>query len=139
MLGCRWISLDDVPHALLADSSAAPGRSHSEISSKSASRESGPASPTPGADPKSPPAPVELSGPCLLGMAFPLLERMEDSAPVRAARHRHPLASGGFSLFLEMEEPPHSGGPEVHCAGHHFPHSGHESGQSVVGGTPHSQ
>src|ERR1039458_9426301 len=111
MLGCRWISLDDVPHALLAYSFAVADRSHFEISSESASRESGPASPTPGADPKSQPAPVELSGPCLLGMAFPLLERMEDSDPVRAARYRHPLASGGFSPFLEMEEAPYKSWP----------------------------
>ena len=45
MLGCRWISLDDVVHALLADSSAAPGRSHGEIPWKSAPGKFGPASP----------------------------------------------------------------------------------------------
>jgi hypothetical protein len=93
MLGCWWISLDDVAHALLADSFAALGRSYFEISSKSPSREFSPASPTPGADPKSQPAPVKLSGSCLLGLAFPLLERMENSASARAARYRHSLAS----------------------------------------------
>src|ERR1039458_532311 len=131
--------MDDRAHALLAYSSAAPDCGPSEITSKSTSREFSPASPTPGADPKSQPAPVELSGPCLLGMAFPFLERMEDSAPVRAARYRHPLASGGFSPLLEMEEPPYKSWPKDHCAGHHFSHSGHESGQSVVGRTPHPQ
>ena len=72
-------------------------------------------------------------------MAFPFLERMEVPAPVRAARYRHPLASGGFSPLLEMEEPPYKSWPKDHGAGHHFSHSGHESGQSVVGRTPHPQ
>jgi hypothetical protein len=61
-------------------------------------------SPASGADSKSQPAPVELSGSCLLGMALPRLELMEDSASARAARYRHPLASGGFSSLLAIEE-----------------------------------
>jgi hypothetical protein len=84
MLGCWRISLDDVAHAFLADSSAAPGRSHGEIPSKSAPREFGPASPTPGADPKCQPTAFEASGPCFLGMALPHLKKMADWPSTRA-------------------------------------------------------
>jgi hypothetical protein len=98
--------LDDVVHALLADSSTAPGHSHGEIPSKSAPGEFGPASPVAGADAERETTPFEASGSCLLGLALPHLERMAPWASARAARYRHPLASEGLSPLLEVEEPP---------------------------------
>jgi hypothetical protein len=62
-LGFQDVSRNHLSHDAMTVCPAPSGRGWIEISSKSASRESGPASPTPGSDPKFPPATAEADGP----------------------------------------------------------------------------
>jgi hypothetical protein len=73
MLGWRQTPLDDVAYVLLVISPVAPGRSHSEISSRFAPREFGPAPSTSNeAGPQTGKARQALRSLITLGMALPL-------------------------------------------------------------------